>query len=99
MWLIILGLAAAVVTPLWYSRAEKDEYLLRYLCLILWGGFLMGLVDRLAGFFAEGGPFLDLSLEAAVLGLSMLVIALAVWETALLLKDPKRVLLRKQKSS
>ncbi len=99
MWLVILGLAAVVVTPLWYSRAEKDEYLLRYLCLILWGGVIMGFVDRLARFFAEGGPFLDLSLEAAALGLSMLVIAIALWETALLLKDPKKVLLKRQKST
>jgi hypothetical protein len=92
MWLLIIGFAAAVVTPIWYSRAERDDYLFRYLCLILWGGAITGFVDRLLKFFAEAGPFIDPSIEATVLGLSMLLAALIFWELLMLVKDPRRTL-------
>jgi lipoprotein signal peptidase len=95
MWLLIIGFAAAVVTLIWYSRAERDDYLFRYLCLILWGGAIMGFVDRLVKFFAEDGPFIDPSIEATVLGLSMLLAALIFWELLMLVKDPRRTLRRR----
>ena len=96
MWLLIISLAAAVVTPIWYSRAERDDYLFRYLCLILWGGAIMGFVDRLMKFFAEGGPFINPSLEETALGLLMLLAALGFWELPLLVKDLRRVLRRRR---
>jgi len=96
MWLIILAFAAAMVTPIWYSVAEEDKYLLRLLCLILWGATIMVLVDHIMGFLMEGGEFFELSLDATVLGFAMLIAALVAWEIILLLKDPKRVLYRKK---
>ncbi|MEM2273459.1 MAG: hypothetical protein QXX56_04495, partial [Candidatus Bathyarchaeia archaeon] len=85
MWLLILAFAATVVTPIWYSRAEDDKYMLRILCLILWGATIMTLVDRMMGYFMEGGAFLELTPEAAALGFTMLTAALIIWEIILLL--------------
>ncbi len=96
MWLIILAFAAAIVTPLWYRMAEDDKYLLKVLCLILWGITIMVFVDHLMGFLREGGEFLELTPEATVLGFIMLIAALIIWEIVLILKDPKRVLYRKK---
>jgi len=96
MWLIILALAAAIVTPIWYSMAEEDKYLLRLLCLILWGATIMVFVDHVMGFLMEGGEFLELTLDATVLGFAMLTAALVIWEVVLLLKDPKKVLYKKK---
>jgi hypothetical protein len=96
MWLIILAFAAAIVTPIWYSMAEEDKYLLRLLCLILWGATIMAFVDRVMGFLMGGGEFLELTLDATVLGFAMLTVALVIWEIVLLLKDPKKVLYKKR---
>jgi len=96
MWLIILAFAAAIVTPIWYSMAEKDKYLLKLLCLILWGATIMVFVDHVMGFLMEGREFLELTLDATVLGFAMLTAALVIWEIVLLLKDPKKVLYKKK---
>ncbi|MEM3578483.1 MAG: hypothetical protein QXX51_08605 [Candidatus Bathyarchaeia archaeon] len=96
MWLIILSFAAAIATPIWYAKAEEDKYMLRLLCLILWGATIMVFVDHVMGFLMEGGEFFELTAEATVLGLVMLTAALVVWEIALLLKDPKGILYKKK---
>lgn len=96
MWLIILAFAAAIVTPIWYSVAEEDKYLLKILCLILWGATIMVFIDHVMGFLMEGGEFFELTLDATVLGFVMLIAALVIWEIVLLLKDPKGVLYKKQ---
>ena len=92
MWLLILTFAATIATALWYTQAEDDKYLLRFLSLILWGTTIMVLVDHVMGYLMEGGEFLELTTEATVLGGVMLIAALVVWEVVLLLKDPKGVL-------
>jgi hypothetical protein len=96
MWLIILAFAAAIATPIWYNMAEEDRYLLRLLCLILWGATIMVFVDHVMGFLMEGGEFLELTLDATVLGFAMLIAALVIWEIVLILKDPKKVLYKKK---
>lgn len=48
------------------------------------------------GFLMEGGEFLELTLDATALGFAMLTAALVIWEIALLLKDPKKVLYKKR---
>jgi hypothetical protein len=95
MWLIILAFAATIVTPIWYSMAENDKYLLKYLCLILWGATIMVFVDHTVSFLTEGGEFIELTLDATILGIAMLIVALIIWEIILLIKDPKKVLYRK----
>jgi uncharacterized membrane protein len=96
MWLIILAFAAAIVTPLWYRMAEDDKYLLKILCLILWGVTIMVFVDHVMGFLREGGEFIEMTPEATVLGFAMLTAALTIWEIVLILKDPRRALYRKK---
>ncbi len=96
MWLIILAFAAAIATPIWYAKAEEDKYMLKLLCLILWGATIMVLVDHTMGFLTEGGEFFELTPGATVLGFTMLTAALVIWEIALLLKDPKGVLYKKK---
>jgi len=96
MWLIILAFAAAIVTPLWYRMAEDDKYLLKILCLILWGVTIMVFVDHVMGFLRKGGEFIEMTPEATVLGFAMLTAALTIWEIVLILKDPRRALYRKK---
>lgn len=92
MWLIILALAAVISTAIWYSKAEVDKYMLKTLCLILWGATIMVFVDHVMGYLMEGGEFLELTLESTALGFTMLTAAFILWEIILLLKDPKGVL-------
>jgi hypothetical protein len=96
MWLIILAFAAAIATPIWYSMAEDDKYLLRLLCLILWGATIMVFVDHVMGYLMEGGEFLELTLDATALGFAMLTAALVIWEIIIILKDPKKVLYKRK---
>jgi hypothetical protein len=97
MWLIILAFAATIATAIWYTKAENDKYLLKYLSLILWGTTIMVLVDHVVPYLLEGGgEFFEVSVEATVLSGIMLLVGLAVWEGALLLKDPKGVIFKKK---
>ncbi|MEM4021743.1 MAG: hypothetical protein QXI18_05160, partial [Nitrososphaerota archaeon] len=65
------------------------------LCLLLWGGAIMALVDRVMGYLIEGGEFLELTPEAALLGFTMLLAALMIWEMVLLIRDPRGALRRR----
>jgi hypothetical protein len=76
--------------------AEDDKYLLRLLCLILWGATIMVFVDHVMGYLMEGGEFLELTLDATILGFAMLTAALVIWEIILILKDPKKVLYKRK---
>jgi hypothetical protein len=59
----------------------------------------MVLVDHVVPFVMEGGgEFFDVSIEATVLSGIMLVVGLAVWEGALLFKDPKGVIFKRKSS-
>ncbi|RLF48668.1 MAG: hypothetical protein DRN20_04070 [Thermoplasmata archaeon] len=87
MWLVILAFTTAVVTALWY--AGDDKYKLGTLCLILWGATIMVFVDHLLGYLIEGGEFLEVSADAALLGVVLVTVALLIWEFYLIVKDPK----------
>jgi hypothetical protein len=90
MWLVILAFAATIVTAIWYSKAENDKYMLKFLSLILWGTTIMVMVDHALPFLMEGGgEFLEMTTEATVLGGVMLIAALAVWEARYYLKTRK----------
>jgi hypothetical protein len=96
MWLVILAFSAVIATAFWYSKAEDDKYMLKFLSLILWGATIMVFVDHVMGYLVEGGEFLELTTEATVLGIVLLIAAFIVWEATLLLKDPKGVLYKSQ---
>jgi len=96
MWLVILALSATMATALWYSKAENDKYMLRFLSLIFWGATIMVFVDHVVGYLMEGGEFFEMTVEAMLLGIILLIVALVVWEISLLLKDPKGVLYKRK---
>jgi peptidoglycan biosynthesis protein MviN/MurJ (putative lipid II flippase) len=94
MWLIMTALAAVITTAIWYVKAPEDKYKLGLLSLIFWGATLMWLVDHVMAYITEGGEFFETSLDATLLGLSVIFLALFAWEIVLLVSDPKGVLKR-----
>jgi hypothetical protein len=92
MWLIMTALAAVIATAIWYIKAPEDKYKLGLLSLFFWGATLMWLVDHVIAYVTEGGEFFEINLDATLLGVAVIVFALFVWETVLLVSDPKGVL-------
>lgn len=92
MWLIMTALAAIITTAIWYIRAPGDKYKLGLLSLIFWGATLMWFVDHVMAYLMEGGEFFEINLDATLLGLSVIILALLVWEIVLLVSGPKGVL-------
>jgi hypothetical protein len=92
MWLLMTALAAIITTAIWYAKAPDDKYKLGLLSLIFWGATIMWLVDRITAYVTEGGEFLEINLDATLLGLAVITLALFVWEIVLLVSDPKGVL-------
>jgi len=72
-----------------YSKNPK-HYHLDWLCLMLWGLAAMVLVDHVIGYAREGGEFLEMSSEAILVGVIMLIPVLLVWEIAVLISRAKR---------
>ena len=95
MWLIILAIAAVTSTAAWYF--EEKNYELDFLSLILWGATIMVFIDHLMNYLVYGKPFLDTSLNAALLGVTLVILALILWEAKLIWKDPKRKLTKRKK--
>jgi len=94
MWLIMTALAAVITTVIWYIKAPNDKYKLGLLSLIFWGATLMWLVDHVMAYLTEGVEFLEINLDATLLGLSVITLALLVWVIVLLISDPKGILKR-----
>lgn len=66
---LLITLAAAMAASLvWYFNRRNGGTTLEILCLTYWGAALMWMVD---GFFrlAEDEPFLEITLDDALLGL------------------------------
>jgi hypothetical protein len=91
MWLILTALAAVVSTVIWYVRSPGDKYKLGLLSLMFWGATIMWLVDYITGFTTEGNTFFEISADAAMLGIAVIVLALVVWVIVLMISDPKGV--------
>lgn len=92
MWLIMTALAAVITTAIWYIKAPDDKYKLGLLSLFFWGATLMWLVDHIMAYVTEGGEFFETNLDATLLGVAVIVLALFVWEIVLVVSDPKGVL-------
>lgn len=80
MYLILTLAAALVATILW---RRKRGHRLELLCFMYWGASLMWLVDGIVS-VAEGGPFFEMTTDAALLGALVVVAGLAVWGVVLL---------------
>ena len=91
MFFIITAVAAVVVTIIWYVNAPKDTYKLSLLSFIFWGATLMWLVDHVMAYLMEGGEFFEVTLDATLLGVNVVLLGLVVWLIMLLITDPKGV--------
>lgn len=91
MYFIITAFAAIVSTIIWYVNAPKDKYKLGSLCLIFWGATLMWTVDHVMAYLAEGGEFFEITLDATLLGINVVLLGLLAWILILLISDPKKV--------
>jgi peptidoglycan biosynthesis protein MviN/MurJ (putative lipid II flippase) len=94
VWLLMTALAAVITTAIWYFKTPDDKYKLGLLSLIFWGATLMWLVDHVMAYVTEGGEFFEINLDATLLGVAVIILALFVWEIVLLVSDPKGVLKR-----
>jgi hypothetical protein len=94
MWLIMTALAAIISTIIWYIKSPGDKYKLGLLSFIFWGATLMWFVDHVMAYLTEGGEFFDISLDATLLGITVIILALLVWMIVLLVSDPKGVFKR-----
>ncbi|MGN0098844.1 MAG: hypothetical protein ACI38Y_05935 [Candidatus Methanomethylophilaceae archaeon] len=81
MWLIVSAVAALVATAAW-AVVPRGKYRLGGLSLAFWGLTFMIFVDHVIGWFLEGaeGEFLEVSLEAFMLSLCMIIPIFAIWE-------------------
>lgn len=84
MWLILTAAAAVAATVGARVDTQGDRHRLGFLALIYWGATLMWLVDHVIAYIEEGGPFFDFSLQATLIGLSVLILGLVVWLIRLL---------------
>ena len=92
MFLIMTALAAVIATSIWYINTPEDKYKVGMLSLFLWGATLMWLIDHVMAYLMEGGEFFELNLDATMLGLCVIVLALIVWVLILVISDPKGTL-------
>ncbi len=86
MWLIITLIAAVAATAAHFLMKNK-KYKLNLLALMLWGTFIMILVDHVIAFISEGGEFIEVTTDGlissgAMLGIVMLVPIFAIWAVA-----------------
>ena len=92
MWLILTAFAAIITTVVWYVSPRRDMYKLGLLSLAFWGATIMWLVDHTMAYLSKGGEFFELSQDATMLGVAVVLVALMIWLFVLLISDPKAVL-------
>ncbi len=93
MWLVLITLAAVAATAIWYVNDNARLYYnMGFLNLVLWGTAVMVFVDHVMGYLAEGGEFLEVTPDATMLSIVLLITAIIVWGVVLLLKDSKGLL-------
>jgi hypothetical protein len=91
MFLILTAAAAIVTTIIWYVKAPDDKYRLGTLSFIYWGATMMWLVDHVIAYLTKGGAFFEMTLDATLLGVTVILVGLIAWLLILLIKDPKGV--------
>lgn len=91
MFLLITASAAVVSTIIWYIHAAQDTYKVSTLCFIYWGATIMWTVDRIMACF-NGAAFFEMTLDAALLGITVVLCGLAAWLVIFVFKGPKGIL-------
>ncbi|KAF5059427.1 hypothetical protein DSECCO2_336100 [anaerobic digester metagenome] len=90
MYFIITALAAILTTIVWRGMSE-DKFQLSTLCLIYWGATLMWFVDHVIAYLTEGGAFLEISMDATLLGITVVVCGFFVWMLIAVVKNLRGV--------
>jgi hypothetical protein len=88
MWLILTSLAAIITTVIWWKRAPDSKYKLGTLSLMFWGATLMWFVDHVMAYLAGDGAFFEINLNATLLGISVIFLALLAWFIVVLAGKP-----------
>jgi hypothetical protein len=91
MYFLMTAAAAVVATVAWYVNAPGDKYKLGLLSSIFWGAALMWFIDHVMAYLTEGGEFFDTTADAALLGVSVIILGSTAWLVTLLISDPKGV--------
>ncbi len=94
MWLIITFLAA-VTASIAFFKVKNKKLKLDFLALMLWGAFIMVLVDRIIAFF-NGEPLIEFSTNGLIensvlLGIAMILPVILVWIAVVLIKKNQLV--------
>lgn len=99
MTLLITITAAVIATIIWYTNENRDKFKLATLSFIYWGASLMWFMDFVfeyaelkADYFVQEIPDI---INDSLLGITVVVIGLAVWTAIVLIKDPKDVFKKK----
>lgn len=87
MWLVVSLACATVATAAFFLDKERRRHKLGFLTLMLWGTFVMVLVDHSIAFAENGGEFVEavtdgLVPDAAILGALMAIPPVAAWAIA-----------------
>jgi hypothetical protein len=101
MCFLITLFAAIVSTIVWYAHAENDKLNVKMLTYLFWGASIMWFVDAVFEYAEMGAKYFTPALEDmindAYLGLSVIALAMVIWIVALVIKDPKGVIFKKNK--
>jgi hypothetical protein len=86
MWLLISAIAGLVTTQFWL-REPAGKYRLGQLAMVFWALTAMIFVDHVIGWWLDGaeGDFMDISLDAFVLSLCMIIPILMIWQILLIM--------------
>jgi len=94
MWLITTLIAAIVVTAIYFGAKNLRKYKIDLLALMLWGTFIMVLVDHTIAFLEAGGEFIEITTDgliesATMLGIAMIVPVFLIWFIAVAIRSQK----------
>lgn len=100
MTLLITALAAVVVTVIWYTSEKARKLNISLLMYTYTGAALMWLVDSVTEYMETGvkyfTPDTNSMINDGFLGLSAVILGLIIWIVALLIKDPLKVITKKE---
>ncbi len=89
---------AVISTIVWYVWDKATEYRLETLVLVSWGTTIMVFADHFMSYI-EDGTFIEISVNALILGFFLLIIDLLIWISALIIRYPKVKLWKSQNSN
>lgn len=93
MTLLVTVFASVISTLIWYTSEKARKMKIGGLCLAFWSASLMWLVDAVFEYLENGAeyfqPVFQDMINDAFLGFSAVALALTVWLTAVIIRNPK----------